>query len=221
MLDGKTIRIGRHFSVCFRRTLRIPEDGKDYPLPPGFSRLPICKIEDYADKVPQEWLNEGGFFVPMHQREALYLEFGGADWRPAAAKIGIGKINAVTGEAWDEKIRKHKQDYVIVPNQRWLDGINSDDGRVRQFVAMPLGEGYTVEEQITDESCFGGIQVVAFESKAGVFPDEDPKIVAERERRKRAREGRAFRGACRVRSRLAVPAAGRNGRGEARKKDWG
>jgi hypothetical protein len=86
VLDGKTIRIGRHFSVCFRRTLRIPEDGKDYPLPPGFSRFPICSVEDYADKVPAHWLEEGGFFIPMHQREALYLEFGGADWRPVAAR---------------------------------------------------------------------------------------------------------------------------------------
>lgn len=188
VLDGKTIRIGRHFSVCFRRTLRIPEDGKDYPLPPGFSRFPICKVEDYADKVPANWLEDGGFFIPMHQREALYLEFGGAAWRPAAAKIGIGKINAVTGDQWDETIRKHKQDYVIVPDQHWLDGINSDDGRVRQFVAMPLGEGYTVEEQITDESRFGGIQVVAFDPKTGVFPEEDPKVVAERKRRERERE---------------------------------
>ncbi len=188
VVDGKRIRIGRHFSVCFRRTLRIPEDGKDYPLPPGFSRFPICKVEDYIDTVPTHWLEEGGFFIPMHQREALYLEFGGADWRPTAAKIGIGKINAVTGDSWDETIRKHKQDYVIVPDQHWLDGINSDDGRVRQFVAMPLGEGYTVEEQITDEHRFGGIQIVAFDPKAGVFPDEDPKVVAERERRERERD---------------------------------
>ena len=176
VLDGKTIRIGRHFSICFRRTLRIPEDGKGYPLPAGFSRFPICKVEDYADKVPAHWLEEGGFFIPMHQREALYLEFGGADWRPVAAKIGVGKINAVTGDLWDETIRKHKQDYVIVPDQHWLDGINSDDGRVRQFVAMPLGEGYTVEEQITDESRFGGIQIVAFDPKTGVFPKRIRKL---------------------------------------------
>src|SRR5207248_1721139 len=121
-------------------------------------------------------------------REALYLEFGGAKWRPAAAKVGIGKINAITGDAFDEKIRKHKQDYVILPEQQWLDGINSEDGRVRQFVAMPLGEGYTVEEQITDEARFGGIQVVAFDPKAGVFPDEDPEVTAERERRARERK---------------------------------
>lgn len=182
VLEGDRIRIGRHFTVRFRRTLRIPEDGKGYPLPPGFKAFPICKVEDYADKVPAHWLEEGGFFIPMHQREALYLEFGGAKWRPAVVKVGVGKINAITGNPWDEKIRKHKQDYALIPEQKWLDGINSEDGRVRQFVAMPLGEGYTVEEQITDEARFGGIQIVAFDPKPGVFPEDDPSIVSRRSR---------------------------------------
>lgn len=51
---------------------------------------------------------------------------------------------------------------------------------MRQFVAMPLGEGYTVEEQITDEARFGGIQIVAFDPKPGTFPDDDPAAVARR-----------------------------------------
>ncbi len=47
-----TIRIGPHFSVNFQRTLRIPDDGNTYPLPPGLSSFPICRVEDYADRVP-------------------------------------------------------------------------------------------------------------------------------------------------------------------------
>lgn len=35
------------------------------------------------------------------------------------------------------------------PRQPWLDGINSGDGYIRQFVAMKLGEGYTVEKQVS------------------------------------------------------------------------
>ena len=27
--------------IDFQRTLRIPDDGKDYPLPPGLGRFPI------------------------------------------------------------------------------------------------------------------------------------------------------------------------------------
>jgi len=35
------IRIGRHFAVSFQRTLRIPDDGGVYPLPPGLGRFPL------------------------------------------------------------------------------------------------------------------------------------------------------------------------------------
>src|SRR5438552_2813445 len=35
-LMGNRLRVGRFFSVTFRRTLRVPEEGRNYPLPPGF-----------------------------------------------------------------------------------------------------------------------------------------------------------------------------------------
>ena len=65
-----------------------------------------------------------------------------------AVKIGTGKINAVTGKPWKSKSISSSiadQNYVSIPKQLWLDGINCGDGYIRQFVAMPLGKGYTVE----------------------------------------------------------------------------
>lgn len=50
------------------------------------------------------------------------------------------------------------QDYVVTPKQLWLDGIASTGGRVRQFVAMPMGAGYRVEAQVTGEEVTGGLQ---------------------------------------------------------------
>jgi ubiquitin len=88
-----------------------------------------------------------------------------------AVKIHIGGVNAVSGEPAYEteqtQARRYKllsedksiQDYVITPKQLWLDGIASTDGTVRQFVAMPLGCGYTVEAQITGIDLIGGVQV--------------------------------------------------------------
>ena len=35
------------FSLSFQRTLRIPDDGRDYPLPPGLGRFALRHIEDY------------------------------------------------------------------------------------------------------------------------------------------------------------------------------
>jgi len=176
-VEGNCIRIGRHFKVAFCRTLRVPDDGKNYPLPAGLGHFPLHAVTDYAKRVPSEWLETGGFFLPMYQSEAMYLEFSGESWRPNIAKVGIGRINAVTGKTWDENINTIQQDYLLCPNQRWLDGINAGKGFVRQFVAMPLGQGYTVEEQVTDECQFGGIQIAAFSAKPGIFPEIDPKEI--------------------------------------------
>ncbi|HOR97889.1 MAG TPA: hypothetical protein PLZ74_05895 [Kiritimatiellia bacterium] len=176
-VEGDGIRIGRHFKVTFCRTLRVPDDGKNYPLPAGLGHFPIHAVADYAQRVPREWLETGGFFLPMYQSEAMYLELGGQTWRPNIAKVGVGRINAVTGKPWDERIHATEQDYVLCPQQKWLDGINAGQGFVRQFVAMPLGKGYTVEEQVTDECQFGGIQIAAFAAKPGIFPEIDPQEI--------------------------------------------
>lgn len=53
---------------------------------------------------------------------------------------------------------------MALPNQPWLDGICTEPGSVRQFVAMPLGKGYTVEEQMTGHAKIGGFQVDVFPS---------------------------------------------------------
>ena len=169
------LNVGAHTGISFRRTLRVPEDGQEYPLPADMGTLPIYRIEDYADKVPPHWLNEGGFFIPLYQREALFVAFEGASWRPTVAKVAVGRINAITGKPYDERIRQHEQDYVIIPDQQWLDGINTGKNLVSQFVAMPLGKGYTIEEQMTDEAQHGGFQIVVFESKFGRFPEENPE----------------------------------------------
>jgi hypothetical protein len=183
------VRVGRHTTVSFNRTLRIPEDGNTYPLPAGFGTLPIYRVSDYAAKVPAKWLEKGGFFIPLYQREALYLEFHGAAWRPTIAKVAVGMINAITGKKFDATLREHSQDYVVIPNQQWLDGINAEKGVVGQFVAMPLGKGYTIEEQVTDEAKHGGFQLMFYDSKHGRFPAEDPALTQQRQQLFSSRHG--------------------------------
>jgi hypothetical protein len=164
-----------NLTIAFHRTLRIPDDGRNYPLPPSLGRFPINRVEDYAQRVPDSWRAHGGVFIPMYQREAAWLSFSAADWRPQALKVAVGMVNAVSGEPWRETIDlRARQDYLVCPPQPWLDGIKAGDGIVRQFVAMPLGMGYTVEGQVSGEERFGGIQLVAFDPKPGRFPDEPP-----------------------------------------------
>jgi hypothetical protein len=40
-----------------------------------------------------------------------------------------------------------------------------EKGVIRQFVAMPLGQGYSAEEQITGQAEFGGLQIAAYPIK--------------------------------------------------------
>lgn len=188
--DG--LLFGEHFRVYFERTLRIPDDGKTYPLPPGLGHFPIKRVQDYKDRVPEDWAEQGGVFIPMYQREALWLRFQARHWKPNAVKIAVGKINAVSGKPWSQDLRAEDKDYLVCPPQPWLDGINAGEDMIRQFVAMPLGMGYTVEGQITGEERFGGIQIIVYEPKPGRFPDQPSRG-----------EARYFRGAAMA---MAAPA---------------
>ena len=171
---GDRLFFGEGLSLTFQRTLRIPDDGKTYPLPPGLGGFPVRRVDDYLDRVPEEWREHGGVFLPMYQREAMWLCFAGQHWKPRAVKVGIGKVCAISGKRWGENLHQKPQDYIVTPPQPWLDGIASGRGTIRQFVAMPLGLGYTVEGQVTGEESVGGIQIKVFEPKPGRFPDEDP-----------------------------------------------
>ena len=153
--------------VAFQRTLRIPDDGGTYPLPPGLGAFPLRHVDDFSTRVPLSWNAHGGVMLPMYQAEALWvhLDSGRDSWDefdpyPFAVKIAAGKINAVTGQPWSNDLHRQPQDYLVAPRQPWLDGFVVEHGVIRQFVAMPLGAGYTAEEQITGAAEHGGLQIV-------------------------------------------------------------
>ncbi|MCZ0952365.1 MAG: hypothetical protein OXI70_07110 [Chloroflexota bacterium] len=152
-------------AIAFQRTLRIPDDGLDYPLPPGMGSFPLRHVDDYARRVPEDWLRRGGVLMPMHQAEAMWINFHCRGY-PFAVKIATGKICALTGEGWMNHLNTDPQDYAVLPEQPWLDGYCVAKGIVRQFVAMPLGQGYTVEEQLTGEAEHGGLQLIVYPMKA-------------------------------------------------------
>lgn len=170
-----------NLTIQFQRTLRIPDDGKAYPLPPGLGAFPLRHVDDFAGTIPSGWLEHGGVMLPMYQAEALWLHFWsehdssrGTSY-PFAIKVASGKIDAVTGKNWSNGLHRGPQDYVIAPTQPWLDGYCVEKGVIRQFVAMPLGEGYTAEEQITGKAEHGGLQIIAYPMKRDVFERRFPK----------------------------------------------
>jgi hypothetical protein len=147
------------FEIDFQRTLRIPDSDRDYPLPPGFGRFPLEHVEDHP-ALPERTRRRGGVLLPMWQAEAMWLNFRNRGKRlPVAVKVAAGKINAVTGETWSAPLNRDPQDYLVCPLQPWLDGFAVEPGVVRQFVAMPLGDGYSAEEQLTGQAEWGGLQI--------------------------------------------------------------
>jgi hypothetical protein len=174
-IKDNLVHVGPRLIIAFHRTLRIPDDGRTYPLPPGLGRLPIRRISDHADRVSAAWAAEGGVFIPMYQREAMWIGFTGADWKPNAVKVEAGRVNAVTGEVEvGAATLAEPQNYLVCPPQVWLDGIKTGAGVIRQFVAMPLGEGYSIEAAVTGEEYSGGLRIIVFEPQPGRFPDSPP-----------------------------------------------
>jgi hypothetical protein len=155
-------------SIDFQRTLRIPDDNREYPLPAGLGRFPVFHVDDFADRVPPAWVEHGGVFVPMYQSEALWINFSDNDY-PFAIKVAAGKINAVSGELWEDGLTDAPQDYVVIPEQPWLDGFSIGKGLIRQFVAMPLGQGYSAEGQLTGKEQHGGLQLAIYPMRADVY----------------------------------------------------
>jgi hypothetical protein len=177
---------GARLAIDLQRTLRIPDDGRDYPLPPGLGSFPLRHVDDFAERIPPPWIRHGGVMLPMYQSEAMWLCFNTHEvdghWvpYPFAIKIATGKINAVTGDAWSPGLGRKPQDYVVAPEQPWLDGYCVEKGIIRQFVAMPLGAGYSAEEQITGGAEHGGLQIAVFPMKREVFERRFPKTERER-----------------------------------------
>lgn len=146
-------------AIAFQRTLRIPDDGKSYPLPPGLGPFPIRHVDDFA-AIPQPWKKTGGVMLPMHRAEAMWLYFDAK--YPMAMMIAAGKVCAVSGRPWSAQLAAAPQNYVVLPEQPWLDGFRVSENTVRQFVAVPLGKGLTVEQQLTGEETWGGVQLQVY-----------------------------------------------------------
>ena len=152
--------------------------------------FPLKHVDDFGTRVPSPWVTHGGVLLPMYQSEALWIYLDGT-WvdghgtkYPFAVKVAAGKIDAVTGKTWTNELGTNPQNYMVVPEQPWLDGFCVDKGVIRQFVAMPLGGGYTAEEQVTGKTEYGGLQILVHPMRRDVFErrfPERPKVVYARE----------------------------------------
>ena len=73
--------------------------------------------------------------------------------RVFALKILLGDVNGISGmgakPSQSIDVPNGMQDYIVVPGQPWLDGIATAPGQIKQFVAVPYGSGYSIEQQVS------------------------------------------------------------------------
>jgi hypothetical protein len=131
--------------VSLQRTPRMPDDNKLHQLPGSLGSYDLFNVEAYADRLPEKIREAGGVFLPMWQREAMWINFeenAGCWANRYAVRVFVGRVNAISGLPMDEGLtlgeeNSPEQDYMVIPGQMWLDGICVAPGIVRQFVAMP------------------------------------------------------------------------------------
>jgi hypothetical protein len=77
----------------------------------------------------------------------MWISFKCSPKRQFILRPFVGGVNGISGEAMvgdmTSLIRRMnslspKQDYLVLPEQKWLDGIATSPGRVKQFVATPM-----------------------------------------------------------------------------------
>ncbi|KAG9200675.1 hypothetical protein G6514_006855 [Epicoccum nigrum] len=186
------ILINNDLRVSFRRAVRVPDNQHIADLPPNLGAFLLQQVDDFASTMGAEMTAKGGAFFPMYRSEAMWIDFACNGSQSYLVKVYVGGVNAISGELAkedadtsarrqakvaelqddgsdesDEKLAAALQYCMIVPGQKWLDGVAVAPGKVKQFVAMPFNSGHSIESQLIGKDTGGGIQfeVTPYRSK--------------------------------------------------------
>jgi len=73
----------------------------------------------------------------------MWIGFTSRAQRVYIVRAFVGNVDAISGLRMDEPNDGRKQDYIVVPQKDWIDGICVAPGVVHQFDALPC-ESVTV-----------------------------------------------------------------------------
>ncbi|KAK2752334.1 hypothetical protein FQN55_007374 [Onygenales sp. PD_40] len=161
---------GGNLQVSFHRTIRVPAIDTPFHLPPHLGRFPLYSVKQFDQRLPEHIVSTGGLFFLIHDKEALWIRF--TTDRQFAVRICAGGVNVVSGLAANNRSSapcREKQDYIVTPDQLWIDGFATAPNTARQFVAVASENGYSVEAQLTSEEIVGGFQFQATKAVASVL----------------------------------------------------
>ncbi len=191
------------------KTRRIPEDGKTHGLPPNDGALPTALARNVNQRfVDKKWLDRDVVLAPVSDTQAMWINFtdpttyggyhGASANYPFAVMVATGKINAIDGKELQLVLKADtntKEHNFIVAGplhdagfQRWLDGYKDGPTTVRQFVGTSRSSGTSVEEYMTNEVKWGGIQFITAPMKVAAYEKLKAAREAERKRLEAARK---------------------------------
>lgn len=130
---GASLRVGPFLSVSFQRYPR-PASGLVEASPLSFGLLPVAPSR------------EGDLLVPLPDGEALWLGFDPAsERRPVLVFVAVesGRGRAVDVRTGAPATRAGQGGGIIVPPQRWIDGVRRPDGRCSAFARRAGGSDAT------------------------------------------------------------------------------
>lgn len=133
------------FYVSLRHTKKIKIDPNSHTLPPDWGPFKEFKVADY--NCPEEW-SSNGYFVPAEEGMPLWIDLRSNP--QCACILSVQRFNPISNEPANlEKglTKDPKQNYMVLPNQRWIDGY-THDGKVYQFIVTKAGEGLSVNEYV-------------------------------------------------------------------------
>ena len=64
---------GKALTISLRRTVRVPDNGTTYSLPPDLGAFPIYNVLDHQAKLPARLVEKGGAFIPIYSECHLYF----------------------------------------------------------------------------------------------------------------------------------------------------
>jgi hypothetical protein len=62
---------GDQLEISLRRTVRVPDNGKTYSLPPDCGTFPLYNVLDYEKQLPADLVAKGGAFFPIYRMSLL------------------------------------------------------------------------------------------------------------------------------------------------------
>ncbi len=134
-LGGLNTDAFTELTVKFQRTMRIPDGGQTYSLATNLGQLPLRSVDACSKTALPSWIKKESVVLPLHRSEALWLWFS-SRYR-FAVKIGVGKLDALTGEPWNSTLHRQPQNYLVVPEPWWSES----DEVLWHYLALPLGVG--------------------------------------------------------------------------------